>query len=391
MRILIVNDKYPMYDCSAGDLRLLTILKILSQNNEVHYHSYRTHKQVESIGSTDTETYRQAVVNLGVAVEEDDIESILKHHKFDFIFFEFYMSARRNLHKARYWQPNARIIIDTVDVHFKRLLSQASITGEKSVLAKARQMKKRELSAYKEADILLAVTDADKEELLKHNNKWLVKIIPTIHEKQPLCKSMHRSNSLIFIGGFKHVPNVDAVIYFCNEVLPLLKNKFSDIRLTIVGSSPPHEIMALSSENIEVTGFVPDTKPYLLSNSISIAPLRFGAGMKGKIGEAMSHGLPVVTTTVGIEGFGLTPGENVLVGDSPESFAESVARLLEDSGCYEKIRRNGWSFIKDRYSHDVVSALIYELFESVKDCPVKKISMLQQLRTKVSSLGRNKR
>jgi glycosyltransferase involved in cell wall biosynthesis len=337
------------------------------------------------IGAAGVEAYRQAVADMGVIIEEDAIESILKQKTFDFIFFEFYVAARRHLHKVRFWQPDARIIVDTVDVHFRRLFSQASVTGNRADFAKARRMKKREISTYKAADILLTVTEDDRTELLKQDGSWRVKIVPNIHEIQPLCESSFGTNSLIFIGGFSHIPNTDAVLYFCKDILPLLNKRFPDIKVTIVGSSPPPQIVELSSDQINVVGFVPDTKPYLLSSSISIAPLRFGAGMKGKIGEAMAHGVPVVTTSVGIEGFGLTPGENVLVGNSPAEFAAAVSRLMEDRASYENVRRNGWQFIKSRYSYEVVNTVIHEMLESVKDCSVKRIGMLQWFRMVLSS------
>jgi glycosyltransferase involved in cell wall biosynthesis len=105
---------------------------------------------------------------------------------------------------------------------------------------------------------------------------------------------------MIFVGGFRHEPNIDAVVYFCEEILPRVKNVIPEARFTIVGSYPPVEVKNLNNEYITVTGHVSSTTPYLQESYVSVAPLRYGAGMKGKIGEAMAHGLPVVTTTKGV-------------------------------------------------------------------------------------------
>ena len=114
--------------------------------------------------------------------------------------------------------------------------------------------------------------------------------------------------SLLFVGGFQHSPNPDAVLFFCRQVLPLVRRSLPGVTVTIVGDAPPKEVIALSSAQITVTGWVPHVEPYLASHCISIAPLRFGAGLKGKIMEAMGTGLPVVTTSVGAEGMELVHG-----------------------------------------------------------------------------------
>jgi glycosyltransferase involved in cell wall biosynthesis len=183
-------------------------------------------------------------------------------------------------------------------------------------------------------------------------------VLPNVHAVYPPADpAMAMPNSMVFVGGFQHEPNVDAMLYFCGEVMPLIKKQIPNARLSIVGSNPPAAIQALASESIDVTGYVPDTTPYLEKSSVSIAPLRYGAGMKGKIGEAMSHGLPVVTTSVGAEGFGMTPGEHILVGDSAAEFAEHVIRLMQDQTLHERIRLAGWEFIRSRYSVDAVASL----------------------------------
>jgi glycosyltransferase involved in cell wall biosynthesis len=147
-----------------------------------------------------------------------------------------------------------------------------------------------------------------------------------------------------------------------------------------VGSAPTDEVKALASEDVAVVGFVPETTSYLFSSDISIAPLRYGGGIKGKIGEALAHGLPVVTTSIGAEGFGFQVDKDVLVGDTPQAFAEAIATLWHDRDLYGCIRQNGWNYINDRYSVQAVEHLIKPIFERLSTCRAKRLSLIRRIR-----------
>jgi GT2 family glycosyltransferase len=157
----------------------------------------------------------------------------------------------------------------------------------------------------------------------------------------------------VFVGNFDHNPNVTSAIYLKHEVAPFLTG--TAIGFQIVGSNPPKIVRTLGQFGIEkerftVTGYVPDTAPYLAHARVSVAPILFGAGMNGKIGEAMAAGLPVVTTSLGALGMGLTGGENCLVADDPEGFANAIRRLHSDQELWEKIRRNATEYLKHSFS-----------------------------------------
>jgi glycosyltransferase involved in cell wall biosynthesis len=241
-------------------------------------------------------------------------------------------------------------------------------------------MKRRELAVYRKADLVVAVSDEDKSILQREVDDVPIEVIPNIHRVPPLVPDKKNvSNSLLFIGNFRHDPNVDAMLYFCRDVLPLIKEEVPGVSLTIVGDSLPGEVRILADESIRVLGFVPDIKPLLETSDISIAPLRYGGGMKGKIGEAMAHGLPVVTTSVGIEGFGIIPGRQVMVGDTPDVFSGAVIRLMRDEVLYENLRRAAWTFVNDRYSIDAVSRRIRDLVGRLDRFPVKTLSRAKAL------------
>jgi glycosyltransferase involved in cell wall biosynthesis len=136
----------------------------------------------------------------------------------------------------------------------------------------------------------------------------------------------------------------------------------------------------LAAQDVDVVGFVPETTSYLLSSDISIAPLRYGGGIKGKVGEAQAHGLPVVTTSIGTEGFGFQIGADILVGDAPQAFADSIAALWQDRDLYERIRKNGWKYIDERYSLRAVTNLIPPIFERLSTCSTKRISSIRRIK-----------
>ncbi|GAB6066978.1 hypothetical protein JCM13664_02960 [Methylothermus subterraneus] len=257
---------------------------------------------------------------------------------------------------------------------------KAQVTQKQTDISQAADVQARELSAYNQADIILTVTEKDKDIVLSKLSNACVKVLPNIHYIHPFKeKSIDKSRvRLLFVGGFKHEPNIDAVLYFCRKIFPKIVNKQPNVHLIVIGSNPPEEIRRLASNNVEVLGFVPELYPYYEKSDIAIAPLRFGGGMKGKVGEAMSFGLPVVTTSFGAEGFGFTPGEHVLIGDNADDFASKVLMLLHDQQLYEYVRKKGWEFIKSNYSTEAVKQRTFNIFESIEGCKVKRLPLMKR-------------
>ncbi len=387
MNLLVIANTYPMFDRASGDLRFYQMLKILAIKHKVTFCAYSHEWQVQKFGKEECERYKHALAELGIAVALAGPRVELKQHRYDAVLFEFFFSALRFLKDVRVFQPEARAIVDSVDVHFHRLLSKARVTGSAEDERAARDMLRQETRIYRESDLVIAVSDADRAVLLEQAPDMYVEVIPNIHPMAlllPLRDSI--PPTLVFVGGFRHEPNIDAARYFCAEVLPLVEARVPDVRLQIIGDSPPEEISRLANESVEVLGFVPDTHPYLENAGVSVAPLRYGAGIKGKVGEAMAVGLPVVTTSVGMEGFGLEPGKDVLVGDTPEAFAEAVVRVLADRELYDRLRRNGWQFIHERYSEEAVAERVQGIFDGIDQYPVRRIAPLQRVTARIANL-----
>ena len=285
MKILAVSYDIPRPDQSSGELRFFTLLSLLARTHEtVFYSQDQTSTPQQNIAA-------QALNHLDVRIENGTFEHLLRRESFDIVFFEFYFVAEDLLELVRAWQPQARIVVDSVDVHFHRLRSKAHLTGLLSDREHAEVIKSSEMAIYRQADLVLTVSEEDSRVLQAEGLRNEIDVIPNIHTITPLVPH-HCGNrlELIFIGSYKWAPNIDAMIYFCREMLPLLRQKIPQFRLRIVGSALTDEVKALATDDVKIVGFVPETTSFLLSSDISIAPLRYGGGIKGKIGEAMAHG-----------------------------------------------------------------------------------------------------
>ena len=184
-----------------------------------------------------------------------------------------------------------------------------------------------------------------------------VAVVPTIHELQERGGSFDERQHLLFIGNLAHRPNSDGVLYFLREVYPLIKQALPGVELDIIGDNPA-EILAHADEAVRVRGHVPDVEPFWQTRRVFVAPLRYGAGVKGKIGEALAHGLPVVTTPVGAEGMGLAHAESVMIAASPADFAAAVVELYTRPDLWQRLADRGYEHIARHFTPASIAPVI---------------------------------
>ena len=167
-----------------------------------------------------------------------------------------------------------------------------------------------------------------------------------------------RAADLVFVGSMDWLPNSDGVNYFVREILPLIWQRKPDCTLAVVGRSPSAAMQALAQQDsrIQVTGTVPDVRPWLWGASVSVVPLRIGGGTRLKIYEAMAAGTATVSTTIGAEGLNVSHPENIRLADTPEAFAEQCIMLLRESGQRESVAAEALELVTSRFSWDVVAA-----------------------------------
>lgn len=171
-------------------------------------------------------------------------------------------------------------------------------------------------------------------------------------------------NNILFLAAMDRGPNVEAVLYFWNDILPLIRRRFPDVKFCVVGSRPLPEIRELADkdEKTIVTGFVEDIEPYYKKSTVFVAPLLTGGGIIVKILDALASTTPVVTTSIGNEGIGATPETHLLIGDTPNEFAEKVISLLEDKELRHKISMAGNAFIRDKFGRESLRQVLDKHF-----------------------------
>jgi glycosyltransferase involved in cell wall biosynthesis len=292
--------------------------------------------------------------------------------EFDVIVLSRHYIASAHLDTAREFATSALIVFDTVDLHFLREERLAELEGNAMGKAEARARREEELAMIRKADVTLVVSDVEQKllhELVPESN---VMIISNIHEPVPGGKPYAEREGLVFIGGFQHPPNTDAVLWYAQEILPHIRRRLPGVKTTIVGSNVPATITALAREDLIIAGYVPDVKPYCTDCRVSISPLRYGAGVKGKVNQAMAHGLPVVGTATSIEGMHLRPGEDVLVADDPIAFADAVVRAYSDQQLWQKLAAAGIDNIRRHFSRDVARAAAQRLISCAGGSAISK-------------------
>lgn len=379
MRILVISENIPKPDFASGDRRFLGILEIMAKKNEVIFciPNKQPWLKVE-----ENERYIKNIENMGVKFlpfNKGLFEKTITEEKYDIGFFEFYWIAERYLDQFVKEQPEAVTIVDSVDLHFAREETQHKLgqISEEKVL----DTKKRELGIYSSADITIAVSDEDYDRLYEKEKVGLVSLVPNI---VPTVKrtTKDRKPTVLFIGCYAWPPNVDAMQWFVNDVWPRIIEKRTDAELMIVGSKAPEEITNMSKvKGVNVLGWVPETEPYLDDAAISIAPLRYGGGMKGKVNEALAHGLPVVSTTIGAQGFNAKNGEEMFIADTPEDFADAVLKLLNDPELQENVGLAGQKMNESLCSPEYIEQQLekmYDLYYQVE----KKVKLSQQHKKK---------
>jgi glycosyltransferase involved in cell wall biosynthesis len=223
----------------------------------------------------------------------------------------------------------------------------------------------------------LAVAEPDRLSLMEavheyhgngNSNITPISVIPIAVDTNQIRPVPREENSLniLTMGTLYYPPNADGIRWFVQEVFPLVRQKMPKVTLTIVGKNPPKDFVRLSEDSqsgVTVTGFVEELDPYFAKSALMVIPVRAGGGMRVRILEAFARAMPVVTTTIGLEGIQAEPGRDVLVADSPSDFAQSVLNLLQDKTLQDKLSTNGRRLVESKYDWQVVLSELDKTYE----------------------------
>ncbi|HEY3645678.1 MAG TPA: glycosyltransferase [Gammaproteobacteria bacterium] len=274
--------------------------------------------------------------------------------------------AIRHMDTLRRLAPDIRIIYDTVDLHYLRERRQAEVEKNPLLGERAERTRQDELRLITQADASIVVSPVEKELLAKEVARANVHVVQLVIPEEAPGPGFEERRDILFIGGYQHTPNAEAVLYFCREILPQLRQRIPELRFLVLGSRPTPEIQALASEHVQVLGFQKDITPYFNACRLMVAPLRFGAGIKGKLGTSFSYGLPVVASSIAAEGMYLQHGREVLIADTPQEFADAVVRLYDDPQLWAQMSTAGRQLLRERFSPDVIRQGLAQVIASTE-------------------------
>ena len=360
--ILVIDHYVPSPDRDSGSLRMFQVLKLLRQlghrvtfipdnlANVPHYTQKLQKRGIEVV-------YHPYVTNVR--------DYLISHGSdFDAVVLSRCDFARKHIADVRRHAPRSRIIFDTVDLHSLRAHREAQVTVDPKAREKARQKEELEYDLIRQADETW-VTSSVEQKLLRE--KWpekSIQLVSNIVDIPGSSTPFELRRDFLFIGGFQHTPNTDAVLFFLRKIYPIVKARLRVAKFYIIGDKAPPDVVALAGENIVITGLQRDVRPFFESVRLSIAPLRFGAGVKGKINQSMAWGVPVVATSLAVEGMELTFGEDVLVADEPEEFARALVTLYESPELWNRLSQNGIEKTRSLYSTEVARERLERLFNN---------------------------
>lgn len=254
--------------------------------------------------------------------------------------------------------PTAKLIFDTVDLHFLREERAAERSGNSALARQAESTRRQELAMIERADSTFVVSEYEREMLSRLLPGARVDLLSNIHEVYGRKSAFAGRRDLLFVGGYGHPPNADAMRWMASEILPALRRSRPDARIFVAGDVPDNEFRMFADAGLDMLGRVPDLAPLMNATLASIAPLRFGAGVKGKVNMAMSHGLPVIGTTVAVEGMRLVDGVDVLVADDADAFADAHSRLAADEGLWTSLSDHALDNVRTHFSADAALAAL---------------------------------
>lgn len=367
MNILLLSPYLPSIDTSACSRKIFDCTRILHQRSHsvylLSFCSEDDRKRIDAVKPYCAQLYFEYIKDYShypsnpVPLRQK-VDSLCKEKNIDILQCE-------NAYMSKYVPDDIKVASVLIEHEVLSVSFSERAQLENNLINKiisfTRKIKKHleEKEWYRKFDKVIVFSENDKDAILKLYNVENIEVIPLgINLKDyPLQQALEKAYDIIFVGNFSHAPNIGAILYFYKKILPLIKNKLPGISLKIVGANPPANIKKLAEmDNIIVTGYVKDVLKHYSNSRISIAPIRYGTGMRYKILEALASRVPVVTTSVGARGIEFK--NNIKIADTSKEFADAVIQLLNDpEQCFVLAEDNrkiiekyyDWNILLDKY------------------------------------------
>ena len=371
LKIVFVSDVLPVFDRTSANLRIYQILRILvSAGHAVDYLYFKK--------TSDEDKYKRAFVGtVNFVYLEPTIDGFTGYfssnttQKVNYVWItnlwdtDYGRFAVALCTWLRTRCADAKIIIDTMDFHYKKLVRKFNISHDSTDLARARQFLEIEKQLYPLADNVLTVTEIERRGILENigsvRNVTVISNIHTILSRPP---DFEQRKHICFLGALHIAHNTDAVRWFLKEVFPAVAENSPDTQFHVLGFNAERFRGEFETNpNVRVIGYVDDAESAVADYRVFVCPMTYGAGMKGKLGVAAAAGTPIVTTEIGAEGFDFVDGRNCFIADNPRQFAQKCLRLLTDASLWRRFSTDAQKMIADKFSVKAVSEKIYALLQ----------------------------
>ncbi|MGY0748901.1 glycosyltransferase [Azospirillum argentinense] len=372
-RVLVVDHDLPHPDADAGSVVTVEMIRLLQRLGYVVVFAAVRMPQ----GRNDAV---RALERMGVEVVRapyftSAVDYVQAHGGgCDLVFMVRYVVAAMILPHLGRLARRPKTILLNADLHYLRAERQAALYGDDALAAAAIEEKAAELATLRAVDATITHSGVEREILRVEAPGTLVEVLPWIARPVEDAPGPDGRRDILFVGGFGHAPNVDAMVAFVVTLWPRLRARLPGARLRIVGSHAGAAVHALKQEDVLVLGHVQDLRAEMDRARVSIAPLRWGAGLKGKVATAMAFGLPSVISPIAAESMGLTDGRDCLIAELDDAFIEAVARLYEDDALWTEVARNGLDFVARRWSPEQGLATLRHLMTRARISPTHEIS-----------------
>jgi GT2 family glycosyltransferase/2-polyprenyl-3-methyl-5-hydroxy-6-metoxy-1,4-benzoquinol methylase len=370
-RILVADYRIPRPDFSAGDRATVGILKDLcALGYDV---TFVPHDMKPARG------YENDLKSVGVNVVTEgsgykNAKGYIEYEGRSFgTFYIFRVDVAEDvLPVARRVAPAARIIFHAPDLYFLREAREAELSQNSEALANARRTRDRELAIMRSADRVVLQSPAELPFVRSELPEVPISVFPALYASVSIHPPGFSSRrDILFLGGFRHAPNVSGVLWFAENVWPLVRATLRDARFMIVGAEMPASILDLASlPGVNIVGYVSDLDPTLNTTRVSVAPLLYGAGIKGKVAVTMGAGVPCVCTTIAAEGMGIVDGVHARVADDPSSFADAVVSLYTDEALWNRISASGRALVDERFGGGANRASLLSVMNDARALPI---------------------
>ncbi|MEL6569298.1 MAG: glycosyltransferase [Pseudomonadota bacterium] len=345
--VLIYDADSPKPDKDSGSITAFFYMKLLT---ELGYRVTFVPENLQWSGRYSRDLQRIGVEVIHRPYARDPEQYVLENaDRFDLFILSRVTAGGSFFPRLKAACPDKPIVFDTVDIHHLRMLREAELSGDQAALNKAYETKQLELDIIQKADATIIVSEHEVDYLRDEIGPFPSVVIPLIYEPFERDKGFQVRQDIAFVGGYRHPPNIDAVQHLVEDIWPRFREHNLGANLHIIGSHMPADFQDYADDDISIVGFVEDLETYLSRIRFTVAPLRYGAGVKGKVGNSLRMGVPVIGTRMATEGMGLVAGEHVLVGEDTGSFAALMADLYCNEQLWNNLSVNGQAYVESAF------------------------------------------